>query len=540
MTNPGLQPINLIDFTGGINLRRNNFNLADNESPAMENVEIDPRGGFFSRKGWNRWNAADVGTVANWHPRNGYVHSLSDGSYQVYVANNGTLYASGSGASFSDLLVTVASPVHLADFAAWGDTVYIACGMGESSYSRTNSDTPVALGDSHNNYNDDYTVPSGGRMPSCEHVESHAGYLFCAGIYENPTEYPNRLRWSHPSRVGDWATLDYIDIEAGGGKITGLLSFQDHLLIFKSESIWALYGYDSDSWQLIRVSLSAGTPSPTAITSSESAVYFYSGVSRNGIYAYTGGQQVVHLSEKLRTAMEEIDTPTDIWLGWVGRRLWCSIPWLPDGRTGDESSVFVFDPEVGQGAWVRHEAALGALTLILERSDNEVGYPLAAICGHSGAACLVRLEYQSRAEDEILTGDVQTAFASNYRTGWYDASFPERLKSWRRPRMILRNPDADMALNVEAYYDYSEDTPLRTANISIGGPENQLIWDSGWLWDDGSIWNEDVTGSTILRGQPLGHSRALQLRFCNCPSTPGAAWGVDAVTLKYIYRRFTT
>jgi hypothetical protein len=37
-----LEPLNLMDFTGGINLRRNQFQLADNESPDLLNVDIDP------------------------------------------------------------------------------------------------------------------------------------------------------------------------------------------------------------------------------------------------------------------------------------------------------------------------------------------------------------------------------------------------------------------------------------------------------------------------------------------------------------------
>ena len=55
-----LEPLNLMDFTGGLNLRRNQFQLADNESPDLLNVDIDPRGGFYTRKGWQRWNDTDV------------------------------------------------------------------------------------------------------------------------------------------------------------------------------------------------------------------------------------------------------------------------------------------------------------------------------------------------------------------------------------------------------------------------------------------------------------------------------------------------
>jgi hypothetical protein len=40
------------DFTGGINFRADQFQLAPNESPSIINMEIDPRGGVFTRAGY--------------------------------------------------------------------------------------------------------------------------------------------------------------------------------------------------------------------------------------------------------------------------------------------------------------------------------------------------------------------------------------------------------------------------------------------------------------------------------------------------------
>ena len=54
------------DFTGGLNLRADQFQLAKNESPDMLNVEIDPRGGVFSRGGMHRLNTTAVN--GTWGP----------------------------------------------------------------------------------------------------------------------------------------------------------------------------------------------------------------------------------------------------------------------------------------------------------------------------------------------------------------------------------------------------------------------------------------------------------------------------------------
>ena len=56
------------DFTGGLNLRSDQFQLADNESPKMLNVEVDPRGGVFSRGGMHRINSTPVIPNGSWVP----------------------------------------------------------------------------------------------------------------------------------------------------------------------------------------------------------------------------------------------------------------------------------------------------------------------------------------------------------------------------------------------------------------------------------------------------------------------------------------
>ena len=55
------------DFTGGLNLRADQFQLSNNESPDMMNVEIDPRGGLFSRGAFREIN--DTAVSGTWAPR---------------------------------------------------------------------------------------------------------------------------------------------------------------------------------------------------------------------------------------------------------------------------------------------------------------------------------------------------------------------------------------------------------------------------------------------------------------------------------------
>lgn len=557
--------LNLTDFTGGLHLRRSEFTLGDNQSPDMLNVEVDPKVGFFTRQGWTRWNTSDIvstPTISNWAPRHAYLHPLSTGGYLLYIANGATVYYSGASASFTNMTTdsgsfTCDADPHLADFTSWGDVCYIATGQGNPSYKKNGIGTAAALtapiGGGSATFNDDYTTPAGGYMPKANLVESHLGYVFVAGIEEDyngdasDETYPNRLRWSHPNEPEDWATLDFIDVLGGGNRITALKSYQDALLIFKEDSIWALYGYNADSWQLIQVSSSIGTPSPAAITRSPNALYFYSGASRGGVYAMPDVSTPVHISDPLEEALEEITEHDNVWLSWMDRRLWCCLPWAYTNTSGGDS-VFVFDPEVGEGAWVCHQPALGALACVVDNSDIVMGFPVGVIDGSSGAAAVLKLNGQDAATDQILANATQSAFDVRYRTGWKFLDTPDVSKSWLRPRFVLGQPLNDVQIDVDTYWDYDASSPQRQQRISLTGIDAP-VWDalgsggSGFDWGDGTLWGANPEGSLMRRtvvGDSLGWASAVSLEFSTNPATAGTAWSTTGIILKYRQRRSTT
>ena len=396
-----LEPLNLMDFTGGLNLRRNQFQLAENESPDMLNVDIDPRGGFYTRKGWQRWNPDDIvdATVTTWKPRNAAVHTWANGTQVTYVVNDNVIYWAAEDTVFSPLTgITADATPHLADFAPWGDDLYIACGMFHPSYRRNGLSAPMALDpDSWS----EVDAPVHNTMPQAEFVAGHASYLFCAVTVEAGVNHFARVRWSHPGKPDSWREDDFLDIDTGGGRITGIGSFRDHLLIFKTNSMWALYGYDEDTWQLIKVSVSVGCPSVTAASRSESAVYFFSASDKGGIYAYSG-ESPVYISESLRPAFEEILAYENVFVSWAGRRLWVSMPWIKEvGSTASITSLFVLNPDIGQGAWTMYRSDYGAVGPVLDGSDVNARYPLSAFWSDHIAA-MVTLDYIEDAYDLLL------------------------------------------------------------------------------------------------------------------------------------------
>lgn len=562
------QGLALTSFTGGLNLRRNEFSLQAGESPDMLNVEVDERTGFYTRPGWTRWNASDIvgtPTGVNWNPRNAYIHPMSDGTFSIFVANGTTIYTSTDTAVFSNLTVTVGAVPHLVDFASWGDTCYMAAGHNNPTIKKYWTDPAATLaGPGNGTWNNDYTNPVGGFMPQAEYIEAHSGYIFVAYVREDVSgggnvDYPNRLRWSHPDQAEDWAELDYIDIREGGGRISGLMSFQDHLLIFKEDSIWGLYGYDSDSWQLIRISRVVGCPSPASITRSPGAVFLFSPSStRPGIYAYLGAGDPEHISEPLETAFEALVLADldDVYVGWTGRRLWVSIPWNGDDASLTyPGSVFVLDPSIGGGesphggtvhmndvgAWMMHRPALGKLNGVIEGAEVFVSRPLGLMHGDSGAACLVQLDANTTAaHDEILTGSVTSDFETRYRTMWIIGEGIELRKSWLRPRFVVGVTAADLTVNVETFIDYNESAPFNTQYIDILS-DGSDTW-NGTTWNGGT-WNAAPSGSTVTRtrsGSKLALARSVSLRFSTNSASLGSHWSVSGIEMKLNPRKFTT
>jgi len=122
----------LKDFTGGLNLRSDQTSLGPSESPAMLNVEVDPRGGIARRDAIDALNASALGEILKISS-----HHETTGDNQILVAakdssNTGLYY--GSGSNFTRINTSASgSGVALAGhalpgFVTFNDETYICNG----------------------------------------------------------------------------------------------------------------------------------------------------------------------------------------------------------------------------------------------------------------------------------------------------------------------------------------------------------------------------------------------------------------------------
>jgi hypothetical protein len=528
------------DFTGGLNLRADQFQLAENESPRMLNVEIDPRGGVFSRGAMRRINTTAVSGF--WNPEklfpfygNKHYLMLTTGYDPTTTpATQGDVYY-WNGPGFTSLSIPVTCE-HGASFAPWGDKLYIAGGCGSSSYrwdSTTNPPTLTALTASGPTWQNNYLAPSGNFFPKASHVVTHAGKVFAARVNEDGTLHPNRVRWSHPNNPEQWAENDYIDINDGGPRITGLAVVGGHLVVFKEFGVFAVFGYDSDTFQVVEISRSVGASSPHAISETENGVFFFS--YPEGLMYYDGNS-LRDVFSQLRPMFDlnfvntnQID---EIYVNYINRRIWLSVPYSEVTSPDYPAVSFVFDPSIGQdGAWTMFTTAdeygiSGGCSFVTDTGED---YYVAA---HPVNPFVLRVDMYTQSQDNI-TG-LNTNFVSRYRTRWLDGGNYSQKKMFRRPDIVAKQMPVDSQVQLKVYRDYEEADGSEIRDYTVVLPQAA----SGMTWGSSSwgvaAWGSLNTGSYVVNGRNAGLARSLQIEFSG---PQGISWGVNSFTLKYSPRR---
>ena len=554
------------DFTGGLNLRADVFNLNSNESPDLLNVDIDPRGGVFQRRGLQRWGSTNVAGVLpqNW----GTSQNLwfwESATPQMLLSANDTVYYSDDG-TFADTTISTASSPFGAVFSSWSDgnedVAYVACGCGSGAHKWDGTTKTALTANGTGAWQNDLLSPTTGYMPSARHVVAHNEMLWVAWTSEDAQMYPDRVRFSHPLFPESWRENDFIDIVQGGRGITAIVPYGGHLVIFKEHAVFALYGYSAETFQVVDVTRELGAPTPQAVTVNESGVYFFDGV--NGLFRYNG-RTVEYMFDNLKPLLDlnEYNTAalTQIRLSAVGTKVYLSLPagestspetytmtgvsyrdsstlYIGSGTTyeaagftyddtdlkfdGQVRSVlpavtYVWDATVGKrGAWSRYKLADGfGLGHGIQFVDNDNN--LRELFVHPAKPFVVF--FDANAYTDQL--DSQSAsFQSFYTTSWQDAGRADARKFWRRPSFVLNRTLDGYELDVSVFRDWDGldvDRQFELVSEAYSGGGSGATWVAGY-------------GSDISKGNALGLGRSVQLRVAG---RGGYYWGLNGVTFQY-------
>jgi hypothetical protein len=525
------------DFTGGLNLRADQFQLARNESPDMLNVEIDPRGGLFARGGMREINSTAVS--GTWTPYR--LHAFYGATPRIMLSSSTNVFHS-TGGNFTQLAYSsgnniVASNVNGASFANWGSKLYIATGHdGTQGYVWETGDTyaTAITALTGSNWNNNYNSPGRDKFPMCEHIIVHANKMFAASIDNGGTKLKNRLHYSHEAEPQDWAETDYIDFLGGGDGITGLAVYAGQLIVFKPRSVYIVYGYETADFSVVELTSRLGVNSPRQVAVAENGVYFYS--HPDGLFFYNGST-VVDLSDNFNSIypnnyVNDAATST-ISVSYINRRVWLSLPYSKVTTPSNATVNLVFDPSIGQR---------GAYTMMSTGDSYGVvgGCDFTASSGatsglaiHPGIPRVLKVDAFESEKDLLAT--VETSFNSYYRTGWVDGRSYAGKKMWRRPDIVVKQGDTQRVIAVKVFHDFEEaiGNERKEFDITVDVQSQGLYWDVG-VWGDN--WGAKAEGGIVVRGSNLGLARSVQLLFTG-PS--GLAWGIDSISYKFNTRKVT-
>lgn len=535
----------LRDFTGGLNLVSDTFRLAENESPDLLNVDLDRRGGFQVRRGVYPYSASSTTGTPNaiWN------YNQAGTNYAMFQV--GTKVKYGTGTAWNSLTRLVGSVVWDDLGTADGSDVCPVTFNNICYWARGDRNVVKWDGSANatvltSNFNDT-TTPTSGNIPRADHMAVHSGYLWVAGTWESGTHYPNRVRWSWANTFDNsgenWRSQDYIDIDDGkdSDSITAIIPFGDQLIVFKRDSVYAVYGYSAESFSVVNISNVVGAVSHSAAMATPFGLFFFD--HQVGLNVYNGSG-IKWIFEQIWPAMRDGSIPTslidNVEIGFVENRLWVSVPWadLPDTPRG---ATFVLDPHLKQGgsSWTKYDLQTGPFAKG-HRSDTYLAYIY-------GSNKIFRLDVQDQYYDYVGATPSVTPIYAYYRTKWIDLGEPAVKKRWRRTEALMQ-VDQAYDLPVVSYSNYDPSVAVKnfifrsSANGTSVGTD---VWDDPDAKWDSATWARTGNYGYVDRGANLGVARAVSLKVGGevlsiaDPAIPQAPvfWGVDALILKFVPRR---
>lgn len=532
----------IFDFSGGLNLG-NELMLGPSESPEMMNVDVDRRGGFQVRRGVAPFSNSTLSA----DPVNLWAHISSSGSF-LFAHDGGSIKYSTGGAwttlatSGSSSLGSTVQPNRAATF---NGAMYMV--RGDADPIKWVTGTATTLGGTFNN---DFLNPTSGNMPRAKLVAAHQGYLWVANTFESGTARTSRVRWSHPNNGENWRADDYIDIDIGkdADEITAIMPIGDHLLVCKNDSIYAIYGYDFNSFSVVNISNTVGCISQEACAITQMGVAVFD--RKLGVHMYDGRKGLNWLFEKLYPALRDGQIPaaniSKVRVGWVKGRLWVGTPW--ETSNADRSTTFVWSP-IGspQGAWTRYSLGCGPF-VPGQRLDK-------FCCGIVGTSRVMAVEQEEWGDDLAGTG-VLSVIDAWYRTRWFDAGQPSMKKRWRRVEAVMK-AEEPLEIPVAVNFDYDADSTSKTFKFKVGSIAGiSAYWGDGTTaatdtnWGSASdvvgagegVWATSGVRGVTDRGNGLGLCKSVSLTIggkigrTDSANTP-VYWGIGTLVFKFVPRR---
>jgi len=384
------------------------------------------------------------------------------------------------------------------------------------------------------------TWDSSGNMPQAQYVAFWNNFAWVANTYESATGYKYRVRWSNANDPETWTAADYVDIDKGehGDYITGLCPMADRLLVFKANTTYAIFGFDSDSFQVVTVSSAVGSVPLSSPVSSPYGVFFW--YADQGVYLYDG-DNFIWLFQKIHPAIDEgaLTFASNPQLAWGNNKLYVSVDWTDPETAAITRRTLIYDPTLGErGAWVTTDIDAGPVHA--HRPANSTSTVFGGCVANTGV--LVDMEDQQNRDTDRYVGSTEVHIASHFVTRWVEGKNPIVKKRWGRPRAVL-SAEATLSLPVLVYKDYDKSSQTTSFDVDVEGKTSTSKWDTA-RWDDDdeessylAKWDSVArTLTAVVKNLPtLGTARSVSMKV-NGPTTD-THWEMNALAFTYTPRR---
>ena len=299
--------------------------------------------------------------------------------------------------------------------------------------------------------------------------------------------------------------------------------------------MWALFGYDADTWELTNISRTIGCVNQQLVARNEAAVFFLSWPQ--GVFAYTEGGTVDEISVQIRRVFEDhqIDPAAmaNAWIGWVGRRLWVSMPYaltkLPQVPAPTTPSPCSCSTRCTKSWTMFHGADGNVPGPYMERVEaddveNQVTFM-------RKTPYTVRLDGPIEAAvDEYLPG-VLTPFDTKLRTKWLDAGAPDVAQESGGAPTSCSRVGASTPSSTSRCSTTSTPTTRNGRSRSPSPRTTSPPTTNEFVWGDETRYGGSDQSSSVERGGTMGRAGTVQLALSG---TRGVPWGLNGIIFKFI------
>ena len=536
-----IRVFDVVDFTGGLNLATDAFKLAPNESPEMMNVDVDRRGGFQVRRGVAPYASGELPN----DPKNLWSYVYQSSKY--VIVQTGADLRWSTGGTFT-AMTGMGSATETCRSATFNFNNYVVRGDAAvvKIVGSTASTTNATFA-----FNDDIKAPTTNNVPRAKLICAHSGYMWVANTIESGVAKTCRIRWSHPNNPENWRTDDYIDIDIGkdGDEITALMPVGDHLLVCKRDSMYAIYGYDFNTFSVVNISNTIGCVSQEACANTQMGVAVFD--HNLGVHMYNGKNSVQWEFSQIYPALRDDLIPqsqvNDVQMGWLNGRLWVGVPWYES--TAVRGATFVWSPMARQGgSWTRYDLKTGPFLS---------GHMLNEYCCAMEGTHRVMAVDQEEWGDDFGAGSLSVINAW-YRTKWFDAGQASMKKRWKRMEAVMQ-AEYPYELPVTVHFDFDSNSSSKTFKLkttAANTADDDAYWgdgttratDTNWGTDSDvvsaseGIFAESGVRGAVDRGNGLGLCKSVSLTFGGPVAKQGTTdvpvfWGIDALVFKFVPRR---